>query len=235
MRRRGVIICFEGGEGCGKTTQAKRLYAELKKRNLPAVLLREPGGTPLGEKIRRLILNFQDAERGRGAEARNDAQRQIKVPKAKLSPLEEFLLFSIARAHLVRNAIFPALEEGRIVILDRYFYSSYAYQGSGGLDLRFMRMVTEKLLEDAYPDIAFYLDVPPEIGLKRKAGASSRKDRFQNKNLAFHRRVRRAFLALAKEEAERFVVLDARAPAQEVFRSVLEAVEKLLRRKGFCA
>ena len=229
MRRRGLIVCFEGGEGCGKTTQAKRLYKELKKRNLPAVLLREPGGTRLAEKIRRLILNLQDTPSEKGGE-------RAKAHEVKLSPMEEFLLFSIARAHLVRNAILPALRHGRIVILDRYFYSSYAYQGGGGgLDLGWMRCVTEKVVDDAYPHIVFYLDVPPEVGLKRKVRASSRKDRFQDKDLAFHKRVRKAFLSIAKEEAERFVILDAQEPEGQVFCNVLAVVEKLLMEKGFSA
>jgi len=145
MAQRGVLLSFEGGEGSGKTTHARRLAEHLKELGYAVTLTREPGGTPLGERIREVLLGRDD----------------------ELSPLEEFLLFSTARAQLVRTVVRPALEASHIVVVDRYYYSSYAYQGGGGaLSLEYMQAVTEGVVGDCAPDVVLLLDIEPQTGLR---------------------------------------------------------------------
>ncbi len=234
MGRKGLLFCFEGGEGSGKTTQAKRLYDSLIQKGLSVILTREPGGTPFGETLRRILRSSE----------------------FELTPTEEFLLFSAARAQLVRSVIKPSLLEGKHVILDRYFYSSFAYQGGGGgLDLTWMREITERLVGDATPDLVFFLDIDPKIGLSRrfkgklfeedkveesssflrvrrnalkKSRDSSEIERFQAKGLDFHNRVRSAFKKLAKENPSIFVTIDADKREEEIAQMVFSAVSGLL-------
>jgi dTMP kinase len=211
MPPRGAFICFEGGEGSGKSTHARKLASELERRGLPIVRSREPGGTPLGEELRELLLHHQH----------------------ELLPLEEFLLFSTARAELANSIVRPALDAGRTVILDRYYYSSLAYQGAGGLSLELMRQVTTTVVKDCVPDLVLLLEVPPEVGMERSArikGGGS--DRFERREAAFHQEVRRLYLQFAQEEPERFRVIETTPPHEEVFARILEAVLDLLMRRG---
>ena len=215
MAQRGLLLSFEGGEGSGKTTHARRLAEHLKELGCAVTLTREPGGTPLGERIRDVLL-------GRDVE---------------LSSLEEFLLFSTARAQLVRTIIRPALEASQIVVVDRYYHSSYAYQGGGGaLPMEYMQAVTAGVVGDCAPDLVLLLDIEPESGLtrcsaaERKDGTAS--DRFEGKGVEFHRKVRAAFLECAQAEPERFAIIDASAGEDEVFTQVRDAALEVLRARG---
>ncbi len=215
MAHPGVLLSFEGGEGSGKTTQARRLTDHLKGLGYAVTLTREPGGTPLGERIREVLLG------------RND----------ELSPLEEFLLFSTARAQLVRTVIRPALEASHIVVVDRYYHSSYAYQGGGGaLSMDYMQAVTAGIVGDCALDLVLLLDVEPHTGLSRcsyaggKDGTAS--DRFEGKGVEFHRKVRDAFISCAQAEPERFAVIDASESIEDVFARVRDAALEVLRARG---
>jgi len=216
MPHAGVLIGFEGGEGCGKTTQARRLQEFLLAEGYPVVLTREPGGTRLGERIREVLLRGDD----------------------ELGAREEFLLFSTARSQLVRDVIAPALAAGDIVLVDRYYYSSYAYQGGGGgLPREFMELVTAGVVAGCVPDLVVLLDLEPAVGLERRRQECGRdrtaSDRFERKGLDFHRRVRDAFLGLARAEPERFLVLDAGSTAEDIAATVRGRVLQLLAARGF--
>ena len=215
MARRGVLLSFEGGEGSGKTTHARRLADHLKELGYSVTLAREPGGTPLGERIREVLLGRDD----------------------ELSPLEEFLLFSTARAQLVRTVIRPALEASQIVVVDRYYHSSYAYQGGGGaLSLDYMQTVTAGVVGDCTPELVLLLDIEPQTGLSRCSSAGGKdgtaSDRFEGKGVEFHRKVRDAFISCAQAEPERFVVIDASESVEDVFARVSDAGLEVLRAKG---
>jgi dTMP kinase len=203
---RGRLITFEGPEGSGKTTQAGRLADALRARGIPIVATREPGGTVLGERIRDLLLD----------------------PGASIDPLADALLFNAARRQLVADVIEPALAAGSIVVCARFADSTRAYQGyGGGLPLAELDRLEVVATGGLRPDRTILLDVPVELGLARKSPADQ--TRFETGfDLAFHQRVRNGFLAMAVAEPSRFVVLDARADADEVARRVIRAVESIL-------
>lgn len=205
--RRGWFITFEGPEGAGKTEQARRLHDLAVAAGLPVVLTREPGGTALGEAIRDVLLARSSAS----ADPRTDA-----------------LLFNAARAQLVAEVIAPALARGDLVVSARFADSTLAYQGYGaGLPLDELRAVGAFATGGLVPDLTVLLDVPVEDGLRRKA-ASAEVNRFEaDLDRAFHERVRSGFLALAAAEPTRFVVVDARADPDAVFRAVVRALERL--------
>jgi dTMP kinase len=188
----GLFITFEGGEGSGKSTQAELLARSLEAAGRRVLRLREPGGTPLGEELRQLLLHR----------------------RADISPLGELLLFLAARAELVRAIIRPALAEGSIVICDRFSDSTLAYQGYGrGIGLDQVRRINESATGGLKPDLTVLLDLPVETGRARK---QRDEDAFQGEDDAFHERVRQGYLALAREEPDRWLVLDATRPAEEL-------------------
>jgi dTMP kinase len=209
----GVLISFEGGEGCGKSTHARKLANELRGDGYEVLLTREPGGTKLGERIRAILLQSEES----------------------LTVLEEFLLFSAARAQLVRTVLLPALAAGQIVILDRFYHSSFAYQGAGGLELEMMRRLTASVVGECEPDAVLLLDIEPAAGLERCAKAGGGKcapgDRFENRTLEFHRRVREIFLDEARRDA-RFTVVSSEGEFGEAHRLVREAALRAIRAKG---
>ncbi len=190
---RGIFITFEGGEGSGKSTQAKRLAAQLQSQGFDVVLTREPGGTNEAEKIRALLV---DRDGG------------------NWSPLEECLLLFAARAHHVRTLIQPALDAGKAVVCDRFTDSTKAYQGYGlGLSLDKIEVIEREALGDFKPDLTFLLDIPAKDGLarssKRLSDENSTEDRYENLALGFHEMLRKGFLEMATHEPERFRVIDA--------------------------
>lgn len=206
MRRRGSFISFEGGEASGKSVQASRLATALRERGLDVVLVREPGGTPAGEQIREILLHARDVALTAEAQA---------------------LLFTAARAQLVREVIRPALERGAVVIADRYFDSTLAYQGSaGGADLEGLRAMTRFAVGTMIPDRTFLLDVPLEVIEARSRGRANDRawDRFETQERAFHERLREGYLRLAAAEPRRFVIVpgdrDEAAIASELLREV---------------
>jgi dTMP kinase len=203
MRR---FITFEGIEGCGKTTQIRLAEAWLRERGIPVVATAEPGGTPLGRKIREMLLN-------RGSCA--------------ISAEAELLLFAAARAQHVRETIFPALEAGRWVLCDRFADATAAYQGFGrGLDDGFIRTLNTFSTLTVMPERTILFDLPVETGLaraeKRAAGIrpEEAEDRFEQEEKAFHGRVREGYLNLAAEEPERFRIIDGAADIETVRRDV---------------
>jgi len=203
----GLFITFEGGEGSGKSTQLARLAARLEARGLAPLRAREPGGTPLAESIRSLLL---DPGRRPGATA------------------ETFLL-EAARAELVAGMIRPALAEGRVVLCDRYGDSTLAYQGAGrGLDESLLRALNRAATGVLSPDRTLLFDLDPERGLARRAEAPGATNRLDREPLEFHRRVRERYLELAAAEPQRWRVLNAEAPPAELESLVWSEVEPLL-------
>lgn len=182
----GLFITFEGCEGCGKSTQTRRLAAELQRQGYAVTRTYEPGGTPLGEQLRRYLK---------------------KVHEAVISPEAEMLLFAAARSQLTRDIILPALEQNQIVICDRYSDSTVAYQGFGrGLPLDTITEVNRIATSGLRPDLVFLLDMDPSRALQRKKAT---RDRFEHEVLEFHLRVRKGYLQIAHEDPSRWVVLDA--------------------------
>ena len=205
----GRFITLEGPEGAGKTLQAQRLVGALEAGGHRARLTREPGGTALGEQIRSIVLARADG--AGGIDARADA-----------------LLFNAARAQLVSDVIKPAVEAGEVVVCARFADSTLAYQGYGaGVPIDDLRAVAFVATGGLAPDLTILLDVSPEVGLARKADDT--RNRFEASfDLDFHRRVRAGFLELAREEPERFRVIDAQRGADAVFDKVLVAALGIL-------
>ena len=195
------FITFEGPEGSGKSTQARRLAEWLESRSATVRLTYEPGDTELGRELRRWLLHRQKP----------------------MSAAAEFLLYSADRAEHVKSVIAPALAAGGFVISDRFVDSSYAYQGYGrGLDLGWLRQVSAGVIGGYMPALTILLDLPPEVGLARFEG----RDRLEGESLAFHERVRKGYLELAAAEPERFVVVNAELPAETVFVRIVAAVRE---------
>src|SRR5712692_7333656 len=184
-----LFITFEGPEGSGKSTQIKLLCAYLQAQQLPVAQTREPGGTPIGDLIRNVILSPAHGE---------------------MSPTTEFLLFSASRAQLVSQWIRPQLQAGAIVLCDRYADSSLAYQGyAHGLDLDVLRQITQFATDGLRPDLTFYFDLDISVGLQRKRRAGGGLDGLDAQAITFHQCVRRGYLALAAQEPQRWVMINA--------------------------
>lgn len=207
--KRSLFLSFEGGEGSGKSLQARGLAQALTDRGHEVVLTREPGGTAAGERIRDILLHARE------------------IP---LSPEAQVLLFSAARAQLVREVIRPALDAGKIVIGDRFFDSTVVYQGYGhGVSLQAIREVTALAVGTLVPDRTFMLDVPVDVGLARSGWRAEAKwDRFEADAAEFHIRVRDAYLRLAAAEPRRFVVVAADRDEAEVAADIRREVDELL-------
>jgi dTMP kinase len=203
---KGLFITFEGCEGCGKSTQAGLLHDDLVRRNIPSVLTHEPGGTPLGDRVRKILKVKRNYE---------------------ISPLAELLLFNACRAQLVRDVILPALNKGANVICDRFTGSTLAYQGYGrGLGVETVSSINSAATGGLEPDVIFLLDLQPQAGLKRKRNTGD--DRFEAEDIAFHHRVRDGYLDLAGRDPSRWIVLEAQQPAAELGKTVLDRVLPLL-------
>ena len=203
MADQGLFIVLEGGEGAGKSSVQRALAAKLQAEGRDVVLTREPGGTPLGEKVRALLLESPLED-----------------------PVAELLLFEAARAHLVSRVIRPALERGATVICDRFAASSVAYQGFGReLGREIVEVANEVATRALVPDLTILLDVPASEGLARRAGQGAR-NRFDREAVAFHERVRAGFLEMAEEAPEAWRVIDASKPLVEVVRACVGAIEE---------
>jgi len=203
---RGKFITLEGGEGAGKTTQSAILAEHLRRVGVTVLQTREPGGTPRAEAIREVLLSGK---------------------AKKFGPLGETVLFYAARESHLELVIRPALERGTWVICDRFSDSTRAYQGAaGGLPLYAIETIDRAVVGSTQPDLTIIFDLPPELGLKRAAErkaqsasgetADSTPDRFEAMNMAFHRSLREEFLAIAKQEPKRCVVIDASETALRV-------------------
>jgi len=206
---RGKLISFEGIDGSGKSTQAERIYAHLRARGIRCELLREPGGTRLGELIRGILLS--SAEEG-----------------LKMDGCTEYMLFAASRAELSRTVIRPLLEDGCTVLLDRFGDSSTAYQGYGhGVDIDFIQRTNLIVTGGLQPDLTILFDIDPEAALARLSDLS---DRIEGRGLEFFRLVRDGFLKLAEKEPERFRIVDAGKDVEDVGKQVIRFVEELVGR-----
>lgn len=207
MTERGRFITIEGGEGAGKSTQARRLGDWLEARGVPVLLTREPGGSPHAEALRAVLLEGLAAPFGAEAEA---------------------LLFAVARADHVRRTIRPALAEGRWVICDRFLDSTHAYQGGAGVPAERLRRLDRIAVGDTRPDLTLILDLPAGEGLARAAARAGAADRFEAEPASVHQARRRAFLEIAAREPDRCVVVDAAAPCAVVAERIAAAVAERL-------
>lgn len=208
---RGSFITLEGGEGAGKSTQLKVIVAKLRALQIDALATREPGGSPGAETLREILLSGT-----------------LK----HLGPKAEAILFSAARIDHIDALIEPALTKGTWVVCDRFLDSTRAYQGSlGKLEPRFLTALERVTLGDILPDLTLILDLPAEIGLARaktRRGTGVVPDRFEQEDLGFHRALRAAFLAIAKREPKRCVVIDASRTPEEVSEAIWSAISDRL-------
>jgi dTMP kinase len=201
-----LFITFEGGEGCGKSTQSRILSRRLKKLVVPSLLIHEPGITSLGKKVTQLL----------------------KWSKGiNISPLAELLLFNASRTQLVSEVIKPNLDKKVVVICDRFADSTMAYQGYGrGLDLTTVKAANALGAQGLVPDLTILLDIPVEKGIERNKEKIP--DRFEKENASFHRRVREGYLKLAKAEPKRWLVIDAIKCKEEIAEIIWQRVSKKL-------
>lgn len=211
----GCFITFEGPDGSGKTTQAHALYAHLLQEGYPVLMLREPGGTDIGNQIRNVLHD---------------------VKNVQMLPTTELLLYSASRAQLVGEVIRPALVAGKAVLCDRYAESTLAYQGYGHqLNLELLRAILAFATGGLRPDLIIYLDIDVETGLRRKQAdycqGTGEWNRMDQKELDFHRRARSGYLDMARADPERWFVLDASRPPATVQASIRERVKQLLAEK----
>lgn len=212
----GLFITFEGLDGSGKSTQARLLYEELKKRKIPVLLTREPGGTRIGEQIRATLHAVDNKE---------------------MLPTTEILLYSASRAQLVGEFILPRLAEGFIVLCDRYVDSTFAYQGYGhGLDLEMLRHISQFATSGLRPDLTLYLDLDVSAGLVRRRQAhqaeSGELNRMDRQAVDFYQRVRQGYLEMIADQPQRWRIIDASPPStvvcEAVRNEVLPVIEKWL-------
>jgi dTMP kinase len=203
-----LFITFEGIEGCGKTTQIKRLAKRLDDSGIKFISTLEPGGTRIGQDIRRLLLDSRNSH---------------------LSPMAELILYEADRAQHMDEIIMPALKQGRWVICDRFFDATVAYQGAGrGLDMDLIMTLNSKVTKGLKPDITLLLDCPPEMGIERalkrnNASTQDGQDRFEREKMEFHKKVRNAYLDISRNE-KRFSIINASlsedAVEAEIFRVI---------------
>ncbi|NYI80013.1 dTMP kinase [Nocardioides panzhihuensis] len=202
---RGVFVCFEGGEGSGKSTQSRLLQEALAARGHQVLLTFEPGDTAVGKDVRRIVLSPETGD---------------------LDDRTEALLFAADKAEHIESMVRPALERGEVVITDRYVDSMLAYQGAGRvLDTAQLEEVARWATADLRPHLTVLLDLDPAAGFTR----FEERDRMEQESVEFHQRVREAFVALAKRDPDHYLVLDARAQVEEIHAAVLARLEPKLR------
>ena len=205
-----LFITFEGGEGCGKSTQAKLLYRHLTTLAITVVLTHEPGVTALGKKIGRLLKWTHNVD---------------------MSPMAELLLFNVSRAQLVIEVIGNELKNGKVVICDRFADSSTAYQGYGrGLDISTVLAINKAATAGLVPDLTFLLDMPAEKGFQRKG--DEKPDRFETESMKFHQRVRDGYRAIAEAEPERWVIIDGTLNKDAIAGIIWQNVSRLIADRG---
>ena len=204
-----LFITFEGGEGSGKSSVLKLLDERLRNEGYQTVLTREPGGTPIAEQIRNVILDKANT---------------------KMDARTEALLYAASRRQHLVEKVWPALKEGKLVLCDRYLDSSLAYQGGArGLGIDNVLNVNMFATEGTFPDLTLLFDIEPEMGLARIAASASREvNRLDLEKLEFHHGVRKTFLSLAKRYPDRFVIIDASQPLEKVLEDAYQTVKKRL-------
>ncbi len=205
---KGLFITFEGGDGAGKTTLIDQVFSQLQQRSLKVMKTRAPGGTKAGESIRELILHYKDVS---------------------VLPRTELLLYLADRAQHVEEVIRPALKEGYIVLCDRFNDSTVAYQGAGrGIDISTVKELCNFATNNLQPNLTLYLDLDPKLGLERVHKLGTGKDRIEQEKLSFHDKIRHAFHTIAEEEPERFHLVDASRPPEEVFLKAMHIIHAYL-------
>ncbi len=203
-------------EGSGKTTQIQRLKKYLARRGIPCKVTREPGGVPIGEKVRRILLDPDHRE---------------------MAPMTELLLYEASRAQHVKEAIKPFLKKGGIVLCDRFSDATLAYQGYGRrLDLKWIQRLNHLSSQGVRPDVTILLDCPSDVGLKRaiqrnRTLKQEREERFEREEIQFHRRVRKGYLAIARKEPRRVKVIDTRQGEEKVFEKIKKIIDNLIKEK----
>lgn len=206
MKKKGILVSLEGPDGAGKTTQINLLAQKAAELGFSPLFTREPGGTPVGDAIRSVLLDPRYKE---------------------MTALSESFLYAAARAQLFAQVIKPALDRGQLVLCDRFIDSSLAYQAyGGGLDPEFVLNINLEAVGGRLPDKTFLLDLPPEVGLARRMG--NRADRIEQKSLSYHRKVRDGFLAVASRFPERVAVIDATQSPEKVFSLIWKELAQLL-------
>jgi dTMP kinase len=215
----GLFIVFEGIEGCGKTTQISLAGDFLKKNHIPYFITREPGGTPIGDEIRKILL---------------DARYQ------EIVPLAELLLYTASKVQHLQQVIQPALDKGTLVLCDRFFDATVVYQGfAEGIDMSLIQHVHSQFLQGFSPDLTILLDCPVELGIGRSRhrikseGKEQAEGRFEEKERAFHERVRQGYLHLARTEPQRFHIVDARQAVEAVQHNICSRLTDKLRENGY--
>ena len=198
------FIVFEGGDGSGKSTQARSLLRRLRRRGIKAMRTHEPGGTPLGQSLRHLLKSGEP-----------------------MTPISELMLFEAARAQLIHQVIKPFLDQGGVVIADRFTSSTVAYQGYGrGLDRELIERLNREATGGLEPDLTVLLDLPVETALARKGGGQV--DTFDDAPVDFHRKIRRGYSALAASDPEGWLILDGQRPQEELSREIWSKVQTIL-------
>jgi dTMP kinase len=212
-----LFITFEGVEGSGKTTQIQRLKKYFNRKGIPCKVTREPGGCPIGEEVRKILLNPDHRE---------------------MVPTSELLLYEAARAQHVKEVIKPFLKKGGVVLCDRFSDATLAYQGYGRrIDLKWIERLNHLSSQGIRPDVTFLLDCPSDVGLKRalqrnRTLKQEREERFEREEIQFHQRVRKGYLAIAKKEPHRVRVIDTREGEERVFERIRKIVDDLIGSKG---
>ena len=213
-----LFITLEGVEGSGKTTQIRRLKTYLDQKGIPCMITREPGGTLIGEKVRKILLDPDHNE---------------------LVPLGELFLYEAARAQHIKEVIKPHLRKRMIILCDRFCDASIAYQGYGRrIDLKWVEQVNRMASEGIRPDITLLLDCPTHTGLRRALKRNEvlrqeKEGRFERERIQFHNRVRKGYLTLAKKEPRRVKVIDTRKGEEKVFQEIRRIIDELIGVKGF--
>lgn len=207
---KGMLITFEGGDGAGKTTLLHALYQMLLSEGMEVIHTRAPGGTPVGKKIRDLLLH----------------------EAAEIDTLSELFLFLADRAQLTHEVIQPALKAGKIIFCDRFNDSTIAYQGARGVDSVKIEALCDLATGGIKPDLTFYLDIDPLIGLERSEKKQGTKDRLESELLSFHQKIRLTFLTLVSKDPSRFVLLDAMLPPETLITQAKDKLYALFASRG---
>lgn len=208
MANRGLFITFEGTDGAGKTTQIERLTADLRQIGYDVCLTREPGGTPISEQIRDMLLNPDHSE---------------------MAATTELMLYAASRAQHVSEVIKPALKAGKIVICSRFTDATIVYQGYGrGLDLERIHRLNRIATDCVTPDVTFVLDLPVETGLQRVQNSRGGLDRLEREKIDFHHRLREGYQTIAQQEPQRLKIIDAQVSPEQVYAQIQAIIEPLL-------
>ncbi len=219
MKKKGLslFITFEGGEGSGKTTQIRRLQRYFTQKGIPCKVTREPGGCPISEKVRKILLNPDHYD---------------------LAPMSELFLYEAARAQHVEEVIKPLLRKGIVILCDRFSDATLTYQGYGRrIDLSLIESLNHHATQGIKPDVTFLLDCPSDTGLKRarqrnQALKKEKEGRFEEEEVQFHHRVRRGYLSIARKESHRIKVIDTREGEEKVFQRIRRIVDELIVRSS---